>query len=412
MVVGLDIGTCCIRVAVGEYNEFGNFEILGTSAVKSEGIRNGNIVNIEAASSAIRRAIDGVEQNAGVEVSSCFISIGGDQIEGMNATGKVAVSLKGKSQKSISHDDIARVMECATAVNLSLDRQILHVITQEYIVDGIHGIKDPINQLGTCLEAAVHIITASKTMVQNFEQCVNRANYALNGVMLKTLAAQNAVSSNDERDLGSIVIDLGAGTTDFLIVLNDAPVFTGSVPVGGNIVTNDVALMCGIPVAEAEKIKIEAGCAWPDAVDKNASAIIGGIAGRAPAEVSQKYLCEIIEPRFREIFSMVLQKIFEKTDLKELSGNIILTGAGAKIKGIIELVQDVFQTSSVRIGIPDRLGGIEEDYAGPEWATAIGLVLASKDISNALDTKKTKKHSERKTSKNDGAVKRLFRALF
>lgn len=413
MVVGLDIGTSWIRVAIGDYDENEIFRILGTSCEKSIGLRNGNIVNIEAASNAIKNAIDNAEQNAGVDIVSCYVSVGGDQIEGQNATGKVAVSSIGKSQREISKDDIKRVIECATAVQLAMDRERLHVITQDYIVDGIAGIKDPINRLGVSLEAAVHIITASRTMIQNLRSCINRAGYAMDGVMLKTLAAQKAVTTEDERELGSIIIDLGAGTTDMLILMHDAPIYTASISVGGNMVTNDIALMEGIPVAEAERIKVKYGCCWMENVDSEATVIINGVGGRPPMEIKQTALCGIIMPRMEEIFSLVRKKIIENTKLTQLSGNIILTGDGANMEGVVELVMNVFGTSAVRIGFPERLGGIEENYEGPEWATAVGLVLAYKDAVPLRDSKKGKKYlSSAKERKNKGVVKRFLKSLF
>lgn len=413
MVVGLDIGTSWIRVAIGDYDENEIFRILGTSCEKSIGLRNGNIVNIEAASNAIKNAIDNAEQNAGVDIVSCYVSVGGDQIEGQNATGKVAVSSIGKSQREISKDDIKRVIECATAVQLAMDRERLHVITQDYIVDGIAGIKDPINRLGVSLEAAVHIITASRTMIQNLRSCINRAGYAMDGVMLKTLAAQKAVTTEDERELGSIIIDLGAGTTDMLILMHDAPIYTASISVGGNMVTNDIALMEGIPVAEAERIKVKYGCCWMENVDSEATVIINGVGGRPPMEIKQTSLCGIIMPRMEEIFSLVRKKIIENTKLTQLSGNIILTGDGANMEGVVELVMNVFGTSAVRKGFPERLGGIEENYEGPEWATAVGLVLACKDAVPLRDSKKGKKYlSSAKERKNKGVVKRFLKSLF
>lgn len=413
MVVGLDIGTSWIRVAIGDYDENEIFRILGTSCEKSIGLRNGNIVNIEAASNAIKNAIDNAEQNAGVDIVSCYVSVGGDQIEGQNATGKVAVSSIGKSQREISKDDIKRVIECATAVQLAMDRERLHVITQDYIVDGIAGIKDPINRLGVSLEAAVHIITASRTMIQNLRSCINRAGYAMDGVMLKTLAAQKAVTTEDERELGSIIIDLGAGTTDMLILMHDAPIYTASISVGGNMVTNDIALMEGIPVAEAERIKVKYGCCWMENVDSEATVIINGVGGRPPMEIKQTALCGIIMPRMEEIFSLVRKKIIENTKLTQLSGNIILTGDGANMEGVVELVMNVFGTSAVRKGFPERLGGIEENYEGPEWATAVGLVLACKDAAPLRDSKKGKKYlSSAKERKNKGVVKRFLKSLF
>lgn len=414
MIVGLDIGTSNIRVAIGDYDETGVFRIMGTASEKSVGLRNGNIVNIEATASAIKIAIEAAEQNAGVEVSSCYVSIGGDQIEGTNGTGKVSVSMKGKAEREIEKDDIARVIECATAIQLPLDRERLHIITQDYIVDGVNGIKNPMHRLGVCLEAAVHIITASKTTIQNMRSCINRAGYNMDGVMLKTLAAQKAVTTSDERELGSIIIDMGAGTTDVLVLLNDAPVFVTSIPLGGNTVTNDIAIVKGLPIAEAERIKTEYGCCWSECVDNEKTVIINSIGGKPPEEITQGVLCEIIAPRMEEIFTAILNRIIDNTQLTQLSGNIILTGQASKMEGTIELVQDVFGTSAVRIGLPEKLGGIVENYSGPEWATAIGLVLSCKDAvaSPGYEPPSQKSTKGKSDNKKKNIFKRLTEALF
>ncbi len=413
VIVGLDIGTSNIRVAIGELDEEnGKLRIAGTACEKSVGLRFGNIVNIEATSSAIKNAIENAEQNAGIDVHSCYVSIGGEQIEGLNAKGKVAVSTKGKSLRCVNQDDIKRVRESATAIQMTLDRDMLHVITQDYIVDNVAGIKDPINQLGVCLEAAVHIVTASRTTIQNIANCVTKAGYEMDGVMLKTLACTTAVTNDDECELGSILIDLGAGTTDFLVLVDGAPVCTASVPFGGNIVTNDIALCKGITVSEAENLKLEYGCCWMDNVNPDATITIAGLGGRAPEEFYQTELCEIIAPRIEEIFQQVLDKILEKTTLTQLSGNIILTGGGANMNGIIEMAQSVFQTSAVRIGVPEKLGGIEDDYAGPEWATAIGLVIGSKNnVPHRENRRKVRKSSSEKSAK-DSVFKKFIRSLF
>lgn len=411
MVVGLDIGTSCIRVAIGNEDTSGDFKIAGTASEKSVGLRNGNIVNIEAVSNAIKNAIENAEQNAGAEVRSCFTTIGGDQIEGLNATGKVAVSTQGKSQREISQGDIDRVRECAQAVPTSLGRERLHTITQEYIVDGVGGIKDPMHRLGVCLEASVHIITASSTTIQNLRACINRAGYIMDGVMLKTLAAAHAVATEDEMELGSILIDLGAGTTDFLVILNGAPVCTASIPVGGNMVTNDIVLMKGISSAEAERIKVESGCCWMPDIVQDEEVVFSR--GSQPDKLLKSELCEIIMARMEEIFTMVKLKIMDKTSFTRLSGNIILTGAGAAMNGVEELVQNIFKTSAVRIGQPGKHGGIEDDYAGSEWATAIGLVLACKGSGSTRDSKKPRKvHSVEKESGGDNPIAKFFKSLF
>ena len=414
MIVGLDIGTSSIRVAIGEIDEeTGKLKIAGTSCEKSAGLRNGNIVNIEAASNAIRSAVEEAEQNAGVEVHSCFTAIGGEQIEGANATGKVAVSTKGKSSREISESDIQRVRECAQAVPISMDRQMLHVITQNYTVDHVSGIKDPLHRLGVCLESAVHIVTASKTTVQNIQNCIIRAGYNMDGIMLKTLAASQTVVTEEEMELGSILIDMGAGTTDFFVLVNGAPVCTASIPVGGNLVTNDIAIVEGISVAEAERIKLEAGCCWADNVDEGRTVIINGIGGQPPREVLQSEICDIISARIQEIFNMVLNKILDMTSIVQLSGNIILTGGGANLDGVLEMAQEVFQTAAVRIGFPEKLGGIEEDYAGPEWATVIGLVKSCRD-QLSLQPKKAQKmmKSNREKNTNENKFIKILKSLF
>lgn len=413
MVVGLDIGTSCVRVAIGDSDDADVFSILGTACEESAGLRNGNIVNIEATAAAIKKAIEAAEQNAGAEVSNLWVSIGGDQIEGTNGTGKVSVSIKGKEEREIARDDINRVIECATAIALPLDRIRLHTITQDYIVDGVAGIKDPMHRLGVCLEAKVHIITASKTTVQNVRSCVNRAGYIMEGVLLKTLAIQKAVTTSDERELGSIIIDLGAGTTDVLILEHDAPIYVTSIPVGGNSITNDIAIVKGLPISEAERIKKEYGCCYDASCDDSKSVILNGIGGKPPEEIKQADLCAIIRPRMEEILTSIINKIIEETELEQLSGNIILTGGGANMEGIIELVEDIFETSAVRKGSPERLGGIEENYSGPQWSTVIGLVLSCKDaVVDQSYSDSPERRDGIKSTHRDGIFKRAFKALF
>lgn len=413
MIVGLDIGTSSIRVAIGEIDEeTKSLKIAGTACEKSVGLRNGNIVNIESASNAIRTAIEEAEQNAGIDVHSCFTAIGGEQIEGTNQTGKVAVSMKGKAQREVLEEDIQRVRECAQAVQISLDRQMLHVITQEYTVDHISGIKDPMHRLGVCLESAVHIVTASKTTIQNIQNCINRADYNVDGIVLKTLAASQTVVTEDEMELGSILIDLGAGTTDILVFVKGAPILTASIPVGGNVVTNDLAIVEGISIAEAERIKLESGC-WPENVSPSSTVIINGVGGQPPREISQVEVCEVVAARVEEIFEMVRNKILEMTNVVQLSGNIILVGGGANMDGVLEMAQKVFDTSAVRIGYPEKLGGIEEDYEGPEWATVIGLVKCCKEqVVQQPKKMKKMKTSNRSSSPIENKFIKLLKSLF
>lgn len=419
-IVGLDIGTSFIRVAIGEIDpETGNLQIAGTASRKSAGLRNGVIVNIEDAKNAIKEAIDAAEQNAGTTVESVITAIGGSQIESQNSRGTVPVSSTNKSTKEISRADVERVIECATAIRVPDDKEKLHVIPQNYIVDGIGGISDPIHRMGTRLEAEVHIVTVAKTIIQNIRSCISRADYALDGVMLKTLAQTQSVCHQDEMELGSILIDLGAGTTDVLVLMNGSPVATASVPVGGNLVTNDIAVVTGISFATAEKIKVENGCCWLQSItdENDMDVILPGVGGRDPDVVKQSQICQIIQARMEQIFTMVKSAIVKNTNdsIKQLSGNIILTGGGAMMEGVIELAQNIFKTSSVRLGVPENLGGIEEDYRRPDFATVIGLVVANKSLIQGKESKRhSKAHPARKnTQKNgDNFLKKIFKSLF
>ena len=419
-IVGLDIGTSEIRVAIGEIDpETGNVQIAGTASRKSAGLRNGVIVNIEDAKNAIKEAVDAAEQNAGTTVESVITAIGGSQIESQNSRGTVPVSSTNKSTKEISYTDVNRVIECATAIKVPDDREKLHVIPQTFIVDGIGGIQDPIHRMGTRLEAEVHIVTAAKTIIQNIRSCISRADYTLQGVMLKTLAQTQSVCQQDEMELGSILIDLGAGTTDVLVLFNGAPVSTASVPVGGNLVTNDISVVAGISVATAEEIKVKYGCCWiPDITPENdVEIILPGVGGRSPDVMMRSELCPIIQARVEQIFKMVKAAIVKNTNdsIKQLSGNIILTGGGAMMDGVIDLAQNVFKTSSVRLGVPENLGGIPEDYRRPDFATAIGLVLANKSLIQSHDSKKKiRGHAVKKDKSKSGEsiLKKIFKSFF
>ena len=420
VVVGLDIGTSEIRVAIGEVDPLtGAISIAGTASVKSAGLRNGVIVNIEDAKDKIKEAIAAAEQDAGILVESVITGIGGAQIESQNCKGGVAVNSTGKNNKEISPDDVKRVIENATAIPVPADREKLHVIPRDYIVDGFDGISDPVHRIGTRLEAEVHIVTAAKTIIENIRSTISRSGYFLDAVILKTLAQTLSVCHQDEMELGSILIDLGAGTTDVIVLLNGSPITTASVPVGGNLVTNDIAVVTGIPVATAEKIKIESGCCWIDNIteDNDNEVILPGVGGRAPEIMYQSQLCQIIQARMEQIFAMVKSAIVKNSSekIKQLSGNIILTGGGAQMDGVVELAQNVFKTSSVRLGLPENLGGIEEKYRRPDFATAVGLVLSSKTLLKGRESKRKAKPFGSKAEKsrsNENPVKKFLKMFF
>lgn len=418
IIVGLDIGTSVIRVVIGELNEeTGKLEVIGTASKESGGINKGSIVNIEKAKEAIREAIETAEYNAGATVESIILGIGGSQIEGKNSRAVVPVRSNGRVNREITIDDVNKVIENATEILSSEYREKLHVIPQDYIVDGTRGVKDPVDMMGTKLEVEVHIITEAKTVLQNIKSCIARAGYFLDGVMLNTLAQTQSVCHQDEMDLGSILIDLGAGTTDALVLIKGAPISTTSVQVGGNLVTNDISVVLGIPIAVAEKIKIDYGCCWTPLIDSSndKEVILPGVGGRAPEVIMQSKISEIIQARVAQIFTMIKAAIVKDTKdtITQLSGNIILTGGGAQMEGVVELAQAIFKTSSVRVGVPEAMGGVEEEYRKPEFATAVGLISANqKLLTERGRSKKVKKQSSSGKNNEGSMLKRLFKSLF
>lgn len=417
-IVGLDIGTSVIRAVIAEINEEGKLEIVATASRMSAGLQNGVIVNIEAAKEAIRETIEAAENIAGVNVDSVIVSIGGTTIESQNYRGVTPIVPTSRgTPREITRDDYNKVIEIATAINFPMDREKIHTIPQDFIVDGVGGIPDPVNRIGFKLEVEVHVVTASKNIIRNLRTTVQRANYLLDGVMLKTLAQTASVCHKDEMELGSIIIDLGAGTTDVIVIIDDAPICTASVKVGGNFVTNDIAVVTGIPVSVAENIKIENGCCWlPDVAENDTDIILPGVGGRAPEVIAKSVLCQIIQARMEQILSMVKAAIVQNSNnsIKKLSGNIILTGGGAQMEGIVELTQAFFKTSSVRLGIPDNLGGTVAEYRRPDFATVIGLIEANKNRPQMLSRKKARgnKKLKKSESNNDGFGTKLRKIFF
>lgn len=415
-IVGLDIGTSIIRVVIGGLDENGTLTILATAERPSQGISEGVIVNIEAAKSAINETIEAAENIAGVVVESVFVSIGGTTIESQNYRGIWPIYSEVRGQlREITRNDVQEVLKAATQINFPIDREILHAVPQNYIVDGVGGIPDPVDRMGLKLEAEVHVVTASRSVIKNLKTTIQRADYVLDGVMLKTLAQIKSVCHEDELELGSIIIDLGAGTTDVIVVIDDAPICTASIKVGGSFVTNDIAIVAKIPVSAAEEIKIKNGCCWlPGVVDTDI--ILPGVGGRAPEVLAKSQLCQIIQARMEQIFSMVKAEIIKNSNnsIKQLSGNIILTGGGAQMEGIIELTQAMFKTTSVRLGIPENYGGNESEYRRPDYATAVGLVVANKNnpVQGGKGRSRKSGHSKKSDENNPSVLSKLRRIFF
>jgi len=370
-IAALDIGTTTVTCVIAEFNDEDQLEIIGLGSAPSSGLRRGVVINIEATLRSVADAVEAAEQMAGREVTSVVTGVAGSHVEGINSRGVVAVTGKGRE---ITDEDVDRVIDAAKAVVIPMDREVIHVIPQEFIVDEQGGIKNPLDMIGVRLEAEVHIITGSVTSAQNLVKCINRAGFKVNEIILESLAGARATLTEDERDLGVLMIDLGGGTTDMLVYREGAPYYTSVLPIGGSQVTGDLSIMLKTPTESAERIKRDAGCCYLDLVESGEPVIIPGVGGRPPASIERLEIAQIIEPRMLEIFRMVRERIEPKGYLEYLGAGIVLTGGGALLPGAVELAQEVFENSA-RIGQPGNLGGIGAAYQSPEYSTAVGLAL-------------------------------------
>ena len=316
-------------------------------------------------------AIEAAELMSGREVKDCFVGVAGANIEGINSRGVVAVTGRGRE---ITQEDVDRVIEAARAVVIPMDREVLHVIPQTFIVDDQKGIRNPLDMIGVRLEAEVHIITGSVTTAQNLVKCVNRAGFKVDRLVLQSLAAARATLTTDEKELGCLLVDLGAGTTDILVYADGAPYYTSAIPVGGSQVTNDLSIMLSIPMDAAERLKRESASAWMEGVDPDETVVVPGVGGRAPAETPRRKICGIVQPRMEEIFRMARERVEKMGHWRHIKGGIVLTGGGALMQGAPELAEQIFGMS-VRVGNPITLGGLVDEYRSPVFATGVGLVM-------------------------------------
>ncbi len=368
MIVGLDIGTTKICAVVSEFNEKGA-EIIGVGTYPSVGLRKGVVVNIDNTVDSIQRSMEEAELMAGREIGSVFIGIAGSHIKGFNSHGVIAV----KGQE-VSQEDVDRVIDAARAVAIPLDREVIHILPQEYIVDEQGGILDPVGITGVRLEAKVHIVTGAVTAAQNLIKCANRAGLDVVDIVFQPLASAEAVLTQEEKDLGVALVDFGGGTTDLALFTESAIKHTAVLGLGGNNLTNDIAVGLRTPSKEAEQIKIGHGSCLNSLVDKDQMIEVPSVGGRKPRLLSRHILSEILEPRVEEIFTLVDQEI-ERTGLKELlASGVVITGGSALLPGIAEIADQVFQLPT-RIGYPQRISGLVDVVNGPMFATAVGLVL-------------------------------------
>jgi cell division protein FtsA len=368
VVVGLDIGTYKVGVIVAEVGDDG-VEITGIGTAVSSGLKKGTVVNIEATVDAIRKAVDEAELMAATEIRSVVAGSAGSHIKGFNSHGVVAVK-----KREVEAEDVDRVMEAARAVALPTDREVLHVLPQEFVVDDQDGIKDPVSMTGVRLEARVHIVTGAISSGQNLVKCCNRAGLVVQDVLGGPLAAAEAVLTPEERELGVLLIDVGAGTTSLTVLHNDAIRHTAVLPVGGGHVTNDLAAALRTPFGEAERLKQRCGSVVAQTASPDLSIEVPGIGGRAAQKLSPRALAMVIEPRAEEMLALVRSEIERAGCDGMLTAGVVLTGGGAVLGGMTELAERVFRTP-VRLGVPLHLSGLVDAVASPMYATAVGLVL-------------------------------------
>jgi cell division protein FtsA len=368
VVVGLDIGTTKICAVVGQINE-GQVDIIGLGTYPSKGLRKGVVVNIDSTVQSIKKAIEEAELMAGCQITSVYAGIAGGHIKGINSHGVIAVK-----NREITSNDVKRVIDAASAVAIPMDREVIHIIPQEFIVDEQDGIRDPVGITGVRLEGRVHIVTGAITSAQNIIKCANRAGLDVNDIVLEQLGSSEAVLMPEEKELGVAIIDLGGGTTDLVIFSNGAIKHTAVVALAGNHITNDISMGLRTPLEEAEKIKKRYGCALASMVQKDETIEVPSVGGRNPRVLSRQTLAEIVEPRVEEILTLVHHEVMKTGYANLIASGIILTGGTAVLEGLPELAEQIFNLP-VRRGLPIGIGGLVDLVHSPMYATGVGLVL-------------------------------------
>jgi len=368
LIVGLDVGTTKICAVVGELTDSG-VDIVGIGASPSTGLRKGVVVNIEQTVQSIKKALEEAELMAGCEIRSVYAGIAGSHIKGFNSHGVIAV--KGGE---VGPKDIERVIDAAKAVAIPLDREVIHILPQEYIVDDQRGIADPLGMAGVRLEVKVHIVTGAVTSAQNIVRSCHRSGLDVDDIVLEALASAKAVLTSEEREIGVALVDLGGGTSDIAIFSDDSIKYTGVLPLAGANLTNDIAFGLRTPMASAEKIKIRYGCALAELVHSDETIEVPSVGGRDSRLLSRQILAEICEPRVEEILGLVDQELIRSGCKNLIGAGVVLTGGTSLIQGIEELGEQIFNMPT-RIGYPRDIGGLRDVVNSPIYATAVGLLL-------------------------------------
>ncbi|SFR62927.1 cell division protein FtsA [Thiomicrospira sp. ALE5] len=373
IVVGLDIGTSKIAAIVGKLKTNSEIEVIGMGTYPSKGLKKGVVVNIDSTVDSIQRAIDEAERMSGYEVSSVYVGIAGSHINSFNSTGMVAI----RSQE-VTDDDILRVIDAARTQAIPGDQKVLHILPQEYTIDNQDGIREPIGMSGVRLEAKVHMVTGSLSAALNITKCVERCGLEVNDIILEQLASSESVLSEDEKELGVCLVDIGGGTTDIAIFYQGAIRHTAVIPVAGDQVTNDIAVALRTPSPAAEEIKRNYACALPQLIATDEEIEVPSVGDRPARCLSRRTLVEVVEPRYEELFQLIQAELRRSGFESMMAAGVVLTGGSAKVEGAVELAEEVFNMP-VRLGIPQDLQGLKDEVTDPAFSTTVGLLIYARE---------------------------------
>jgi len=369
IITGLDIGTSKVVALVGEVSPDGSIEVIGIGRHPSRGLKRGVVVDIEATVNSIQRAVQEAELMAGCEVRSVFTGIAGSHIRSLNSHGIVAIK-----DQEVSQADVERVIDAAKAVAIPADQKIIHILPQEFIIDNQGSIREPIGMSGVRLEARVHIVTGAVSAAQNIAKCVRRCGLEVSDIILEQLASSHAVLTDDEKELGVCLVDIGGGTTDIAVFYEGAIQYTAVIPIAGDQVTNDIAMALRTPTKSAEGIKLTHGCAIPEYINASQTIDVMSVNERSGRKISTKILCDVIQARYEELFSLVKNELRRSGFEDLLAAGIVLTGGASKVKGAIELAEGCFEMP-VRLGCAQHIAGLSEVVDNPSLSTGVGLLM-------------------------------------
>tara|TARA_B100000809_G_C15134008_1_gene529772 strand:- start:1058 stop:2293 length:1236 start_codon:yes stop_codon:yes gene_type:complete len=390
LIVGLDIGTSKVVAIVGSVTPVGDLEIIGIGSHRSNGLKKGVVVNIESTVQSIQRAIEEAELMAGCQIHSVYAGIAGSHIRSMNSHGIVAIK-----DREVFSQDLDRVIDAAQAVAIPADQKILHILPQEYLIDEQEGVKEPLGMSGVRLEAKVHLVSCAVNAAQNIEKCIRRCGLEVDDIILEQLASSYAVLTEDEKELGVCMVDIGGGTTDIAIFTEGAIRHTGVIPIAGDQVTNDIAMALRTPTPHAEDLKIKYACALAKLTGPEETIKVPSVGDREPRDLSRQALAEVVEPRYDELFTLVQAELSRSGYVDMIAAGIVLTGGTAKMEGVIELAEEIFHMP-VRLGTPQNISGLKDIVNNPIYSTGVGLLkygakqqkegrsdISSKDANNS-----------------------------